>query len=138
MDKIRGIVESVTAPVNVGKTRPYVKRTLVLHTRKTDPYSGETTYESWPSFEFSGDKAALLDTLRPGAVVEVQYVIVGKRVTKADGTVAYFNYVRGISVAEIRRDTANARPEARDAARQPQQAQQAPKWQDDGSRWGGW
>lgn len=136
MDKIRGIVENITAPVNVGKTRPYVKRTLVLHTWKTDPYSGETTYESWPSFEFSGDKAALLDNLRQGAAVEVQYAVVGKRVTKADGTVAYFNYVRGIAVAELRRQARQGQPEARGGQR-PQQ-QQPQQWQDDGQKWGGW
>jgi hypothetical protein len=97
--------------------RSFKKRELVLDCTRFDPYTGERGIESFPQFEFSGDKCTELDMYKPGQVVTVSFDLQGSRYEK-DGRTEYFTRVRGFKI------------EARQQQRQPtiqEEAAEAPK-----------
>lgn len=94
-------------------SKTYYKRELVLDATKFDPYTGERSYENFPTFEFGGDKCSELDQFKIGEVVTVSFDLQGTKYEK-DGQTKFFTRVRGYKVE-------------RRQVQQPVQSQQSPQ-----------
>jgi hypothetical protein len=95
--KILSISPTVSLTTKSGN--PFTKRELVLDCTRFDPYTGERSqFENTPMIEFIQDKCALLDGLKIGQVVTVNYDLQGMKVTNAEGRERYINSVRGFKV----------------------------------------
>lgn len=104
MYKMRGMIEEIGRPVTIGSARKLVKQALTLKVVKRDIYDGTVIMENMPTFEFLGEKTKLLEHLRPGMMAEVGFEVIGREVTRADGSKVRVNNLRGLVAAELRRE----------------------------------
>jgi hypothetical protein len=95
--------------------RSFKKRELVLDCTRFDPYTGERGIESFPQFEFSGDKCAELDMYKVGQVVTVSFDLQGSRYER-DGKTEYFTRVRGYKIEATQQ---RRQPTIREEAAEP-------------------
>ena len=90
---------------NVGATQsipsqsvePYRKRTLILDASRLNPYTGEKSGDNFVSIEFAGKRVDELDKLATGDLVDVQFVVNGRKYTdKITQEEKFFNSLVGI------------------------------------------
>lgn len=74
---------------------PFKKRTVVLNCSRS--VYGET-YENFPSFEFSGKHVDDPVAFNIGDIVDLSFVIQGKKAQKEGQPVRYFNTVAGYKI----------------------------------------
>ena len=94
------------------------ERELVLDATKFDPYTGERSYENFPTFEFGGDKCAELDQFKIGEVVTVSFDLQGTKYEK-DGQTKFFTRVRGYKVERRQVQQSVQSPQQGGASQQP-------------------
>lgn len=126
MEKMRGKIEEI-CPVETFARRDGgqgSRRALVITCRRYDQMSGEVRGEYPVRIDFFGDRAAPLQALRPGMVVDVTYDITGRRSAK-DGKV--YNTLTGWAVVQVWTQQQTA------AAQKPPH-----QYTDPGERYGGW
>ena len=99
-------------------SKTYYKRELVLDATKFDPYTGERSYENFPTFEFGGDKCAELDQFKIGEVVTVSFDLQGTKYEK-DGQTKFFTRVRGYKVERRQVQQSVQPPQQGSASQQP-------------------
>jgi|WetSurMetagenome_2_1015567.scaffolds.fasta_scaffold351119_2 single-strand DNA-binding protein len=107
VNQITGRIESIGAIEEIHSkdgTKTYYKREIVIDATRCDPYTGERGFESYPSFEFGGDRCKELDNYEPGQIVTVSFDISGVKYNdKITNEVKYFNKVRGFKI-ELRQN----------------------------------
>lgn len=79
---------------------PFKKRTVVLNCSRS--VYGET-YENYPSFEFSGKHVDDPVSFNVGDIVDLSFVIQGKKAQKEGQPVRYFNTVAGYKIESHQR-----------------------------------
>lgn len=114
------ISEVETIPSKNGGN-PFQKRTVVLNSSRS--VYGET-YENFPSFEFTGKHLDDAKSFNIGDIVDVSFVIQGKRSQQEGQPVRYFNTVAGYKIElHLRQQTntqsQNATQEAIPIAQEP-------------------
>lgn len=78
----------------------FVKRELVIDATPFDRYTGERSkFENFPSIQFTGERAKLLDNVAVGQVVTVDFGLNGRPYQRDNGVVDYFTDVVGFRVA---------------------------------------
>lgn len=93
------VIGSMKSILSKDKTKTYYSREIVLDATRRDPYTGERMFESFPSFEFSGEKCDELDNYQPGQIVTISFDVSGVKYNdKQTGEIKYFNRVRGFKI----------------------------------------
>lgn len=117
---IVGRVLTVGAAVNIAckSGATLTKRELVLDCSRYDTYTGEKR-DNFPQLEFVGRNCSLLDSLAEGELVEVSFILAGRKYEK-DGKDCYFTSITGYRVEPYQPTphTVQAQPAAPQAARQ--------------------
>ena len=93
---ITGRILKVGKTVNVSKNNEFLKRELVLDCSRYDEYTGEKR-ENYVSFSFTQKRCAELDGLSEGELVEVSFILNGRKYEK-DGQTRYITDVVGYKV----------------------------------------
>lgn len=93
---ITGRILKVGKTVNVSKNNEFLKRELVLDCSRYDEYTGEKR-ENYVSFSFTQKRCAELDGLSEGELVEVSFILNGRKYEK-DGQTRYINDIVGYKV----------------------------------------
>lgn len=101
--KIEGRVKNVSATRYVGKNGDYPVRELTLDITYVNPNTGERGYENTPVFEFTGERAAQLDTLHIDERVTVFFTISGRPYTNKAGESKVMTGLRGSRVVSTAR-----------------------------------
>lgn len=144
MYKMRGRIEVIGRPVTIGSAKKLMKQSLTLKVVKRDIYDGSVIMENYPTFEFLGDKTKLLEQLRPGMVVEIGFEVLGREVTRTDGSKVHVNNLRGLVIAELRRQqpempahpaSAPSTPPAKETGRETAARDASYYAQDDYNEW---
>lgn len=82
---------------------PYRKRTLILDASRFDPYTGEKGGDNPVVIEFSNKRVDELDKFRVGDLVDVQFVVQGRKYTdKATQEEKFFTSLVGLGVEMVR------------------------------------
>jgi hypothetical protein len=130
---IKSVGQVQNVPTKSGQT--FTKRKLVLDASQYDRYTGQKTFENFPSFDFTGERVKLLDGYQPGQVVSVSFDIYGRYV---EGSNDWFNSVVGYKIEPYQRGKAEPSaqpagvPSEQPAAQQTAQPEFPPKVDDDG------
>lgn len=90
--------EAQTFPSKSGNS--YTRQDLVIAVKRYDPYTGEPTEDetNTPKFTFFGDRINDLALISEGDGVTIHFEIAGRKFTKEDGSVEYFNDIRPLRV----------------------------------------
>lgn len=117
--------QTVNIPTKSGGT--LTKRELVLDCSRYDQYTGEKR-DNFPALEFVGQNCQTLDALAVGDMVQVAFVLAGRRYVK-DGQERYFTSVTGYKAEPYQHPqaTAQGQPAAPQSAPQPVMPQPAPQ-----------
>lgn len=83
---------------------PFKKRTVVLNCSRS--VYGET-YENYPSFEFSGKHVDDPIAFCVGDIVDLSFIIQGKKAQKEGQPVRYFNTIAGYTIEPHQRQPSN-------------------------------
>lgn len=94
---IVGKVLSIGKKVNVSKTNEFLKREIVLDCSRYDRYTGEKR-ENYAKFSFTQKNCEKLDGFKVGDLVEVSFVLNGRKWDK-EGTVVYIMDIEGYDIA---------------------------------------
>lgn len=101
--RIMSISNVETIPSKTGGN-PFQKRTLVLNCSRS--VYGET-YENYPSFVFTGKHLNDVQNFTVGDIVDVSFVIQGKKSHAEGQQVRYFNTVAGYKIELHQRQQTN-------------------------------
>lgn len=105
-NQISGRILQVGEPqsIQTKSGTPFTKRELVLDTTRHDMWTGERSqYDNYAVLEFTQDNARLLDGLRTGDVVTVDFTVEGRKTQdRQTGETRYYNTLRGYKVAMLR------------------------------------
>jgi hypothetical protein len=96
--KIHKIMPTETIVSKKDPTRSFLKRTIVLDCTRFDQYTGERGFDNFPSFDFSGDKCAELDSYQVGQIVTITFDLQGNKYTDSNGKEKYFTSIRGFKI----------------------------------------
>lgn len=96
--KIHKIMPTETIVSKKDSTRSFQKRTIVLDCTRFDQYTGERGFENYPSFDFSGDKCAELDSYQVGQIVTITFDLQGNKYNDSSGKEKYFTSIRGFKI----------------------------------------
>lgn len=86
----------------------FTKRSLVIDCSRFDQYTGQQ-FENYVEFEFTGNKVGELDAFKEGDLVEVSFVLSGRKYEK-DGVVRFFNTIVGYKIENYQRSQAQQTP----------------------------
>lgn len=118
--RIDRIGDTVQIPSKDG-SKVFLKREITLDATPYDPYTGQrSSYENFPTIEFSGDKCAELDNFRVDQVVTISFYLQGTKYNDQDGNPKYFTKVRGYKIEARQGQQAAPLPQS---VQQPQQNQ---------------
>lgn len=102
-----GNIEQI--PFKDGSGKTFDKRTVVLNCSRS--LYGET-YENYPSFEFAGKHVDDPTHFKVGDIVDVSFVVQGKKSLKDNQPTAYFNTVAGYQITLHQRSPQPAQNQA--------------------------
>jgi single-strand DNA-binding protein len=91
MAEYQGSVKKISDTESVGSNN-FRKRDVVITDNSNEKYPQHV------QFQFTQDKCALLDNVKVGDVVKVQFGIQGKEWTSPSGEVKYFNTLSGCKI----------------------------------------
>lgn len=91
-----GKIVSIGQTQNVSSTREFLKRELVLDTSRFDEYTGEKR-ENYAKFQFMQRHCSDLDGFKVGEMVEVSFILTGRRYEK-DGQTRYITDITGYKI----------------------------------------
>lgn len=128
---ITGRIFKVGQTVNVSREKEFLKRELVLDCSRYDEYTGEKR-ENYVTFSFTQKRCEELNGYMPGELVEVSFVLNGRKYEK-DGQTRYITDIVGYKVErkESRQNISapQAVAPASVAPQVPPQPQYAPQYQ---------
>ena len=114
-----GRLHFVSPVITVGE-KGFQKRELVLD----DSYMKDgMTYPNFVSFDFTGERMAMLDQFQPGQLVTVEGFLKGNYITDKQGNQRVMHNLKGMSVAPYQRPQQTA-PQPPQNYGQPQQPRQ--------------
>lgn len=130
-NQITGRIDRITPTVEIPSkdgSKTFLKREITLDATPYDPYTGErSNFENFPTFEFTGDKCAELDSFSVGQVVTISFALQGMKYNDQDGNLKYFTKVRGYKIDA--RQTGQATQQAAPVQQPVQQPQPDPNYQ---------
>lgn len=107
---VTGRILSIGQTVNVSKQKEFLKRELVLDCSRYDEFTGEKR-ENYVTLSFTQKRCEELDGFALGELVEVSFILSGRRYEK-DGQTKYITDVTGYKVERKGAQQGIAAPQA--------------------------
>lgn len=107
---VTGRILSIGQTVNVSKQKEFLKRELVLDCSRYDEFTGEKR-ENYVTLSFTQKRCEELNGFAPGELVEVSFILSGRRYEK-DGQTKYITDITGYKVERKGAQQGIAAPQA--------------------------
>lgn len=93
---INFIGETIELPTQNGNS--FKRRIIRLDASRYDNMTGEKR-ENYPTFDFTGEKCAMLDNFKPGDLVSISFALRGVKYSdKTTNETKYFNSINGYDI----------------------------------------